>query len=402
MKKIKLIKRKVKGYDRYFANPRDLIPRKMNKDIYTNEDEEKRTQHSIAEDYKKKGKDGLVPNEQPIMIWPDGTIDAGHTRREGAIIADVEEVWVVITDKPKSDPDKPYSEIQSVTSSNIYRKMTPSVKLQEYTLSEKAYFDEYGINRPKKERDEHIKKLDTCKQTLDQLAVIKREKPELLSKIDNQEMSIKGAYDDAMGVNKTKVYSSPNLKRDWSEIYTGDIFTTIMNRIYNTLQRTLGIDTMINGEEFYPFREFTTASISAILSHLTEHIGAEVLRSEGHDVTAAGGDNSDPDIRHNDIDDRVEIKVTKFDGSQTKWKSGRAIREGQYILISYSQELDRYFVLFTQLLEKDFTKSGSGIMSGHVIKIKDVYENHKDSFKEVYGEVYEDRGKIVVSMEKIK
>ena len=71
-------------------------------------------------------------------------------------------------------------------------------------------------------------------------------------------------------------------------------------------------------------------------------------------------------------------------------------------MISYSQELDRYFVLFTQLLQKDFTKSGSGIMSGHVIKIKDVYENHKDSFKEVYGEVYEDRGKIVVSMEKIK
>ena len=105
MKKIKLIKRKVKGYDRYFANPRDLIPRKMNKDIYTNEDQEKKTQNSIAEDYKKKGKDGLVPNEQPIMIWDDGTIDSGHTRREGAIIADVEEVWVVITDKPKSDPD---------------------------------------------------------------------------------------------------------------------------------------------------------------------------------------------------------------------------------------------------------------------------------------------------------
>ena len=93
-----------------------------------------------------------------------------------------------VPNKPKTDPDKPYSEIQSVTSSNIYRKMTPSVKLQEYTLSEKAYFDEYGINRPTKERDDHIKKLDTCKATLDQLAVIKREKPELLSKIDSQEI----------------------------------------------------------------------------------------------------------------------------------------------------------------------------------------------------------------------
>ena len=64
--------------------------------------------------------------------------------------------------------------------------------------------------------------------------------------------------------------------------------------------------------------------------------------------------------------------------------------------------LVNYFVLFTQLLEKDFTKTGSGIMSGHVIKIKDVHDNHKDDFEQVYGEVYEDRGKIIVNMEKIK
>ena len=138
-------------------------------------------------DYKLKGKDGLVPNEQPIMIWANGLIDAGHTRREGAIIADVEEVWVTVTDKPKPDPNKPYTEIQSVTSSNIYRNMTPSVKLQEYTLSEKAYYEEFSINRPTKERDKHIKRLGTTKGTLEQLAVIKKEKAGLLSKIDNQE-----------------------------------------------------------------------------------------------------------------------------------------------------------------------------------------------------------------------
>ena len=183
MKKIKLITKKVSGHDRLFANPRDLIPRKMNKDIYTNENEEKRTQNLIAEDYKKKGKNGQVPNEQPIMIWPDGLIDAGHTRRQGAIIADVEEVWVAVTDKSKPNPDKPYTEIQSVTSSNIYRKMTPSVKLKEYTLSEKAYYEEYGINRPTGERDKHIKRLGTSKATLDQLSIIKKKKPNCYPKL---------------------------------------------------------------------------------------------------------------------------------------------------------------------------------------------------------------------------
>ena len=402
MKKIKLIKRKVKGYDRYFANPRDLIPRKMNKDIYTNEDEEKRTQNSIAEDYKKKGKDGLVPNEQPIMIWADGLIDAGHTRREGAIIADVEEVWVVITDKPKTDPDKPYSEIQSVTSSNIYRKMTPSVKLQEYTESEKAYYDEYGINRPAKERVDHIKKLDTCKRTLDQLSIIKKKKPELLSKIDNQEMSIIGAYEEATGKNKPKVIRSNNLNRDWSEIYTGDIFKAILNRVYNTINTTYGLPCRINGEDYYPFQDMTEGTISMIISHLTETIGAAVLKSEGHDVQVATGHPTDPDIRHNDIDDKVEIKVTKFNGTQTKWKSGRGIREGQYILITYNTELDRFLVIFTTLLQKDFTKSGSGIMSGHIIHIKDVYENHKDNFRVVCGEVFTNNGKVHPQLEKLK
>ena len=82
-----------------------------------------------------------------------------------------------------------------------------------------------------KRSEKHIEKLDSCKRPLDQLAGIQKKKPELISKIDYQEMSIKGAYDEARGLNATKVYSSPNLKRDWSEIYTGDIFTSIMTRI---------------------------------------------------------------------------------------------------------------------------------------------------------------------------
>ena len=158
---------------------------------------------------------------------------------------------------------------------------------------------------------------------------------------------------------------------------------------------------MICGEEYFPYKDFTDGTISTMISHLTEMVGSKVLMSEGHDVQPATGHPTDPDIRHLDIDDKVEIKVTKFNGTQTKWKSGRGIREGQYILITYNEDLNMFGVVFTKLLQEDFTKSGSGIMSGHTIDIKNVYQNHKDDYRVVYGQVFENDGKVILQLEDI-
>ena len=47
-------------------------------------------------------------------------------------------------------------------------------------------------------------------------------------------------------------------------------------------------------------------------------------------------------------------------------------------------------------------KSGSGIMSGHTLPIKNVFNNHKDTMKVIYGDVYENNGKIILQLEKLK
>ena len=398
--KLVMKKRKINGVERNFVDPRMLKPNPLNKKIYNNKSEEEKTQQELCASFIQRKNDGLCPNEQPVMIYKDGMIDAGHTRREAAILADVE-LWFEYTDKPRPDLDKPYTSIKSVTESNIYRKMTPSVKLNEYQLSEKSYMEEFGMARPDKLRKEHIKQLGTSKRTLNQLIEIKRLRPELLKKIDNQEMSVKSAHDEATGKNVTKVIKSNNVNRDWSEIYTDDVFSLMMNRVYNTIQTTLNTPTMICGEEYFPYKDFTDGTISTMISHLTEMIGSKVLMSEGHDVQPATGHPTDPDIRHLDIDDKVEIKVTKFNGTQTKWKSGRGIREGQYILITYNEDLNMFGVVFTKLLQEDFTKSGSGIMSGHTIDIKNVYQNHKDDYRVVYGQVFENDGKVILQLEDI-
>ena len=47
-----------------------------------------------------------------------------------------------------------------------------------------------------------------------------------------------------------------------------------------------------------------------------------------------------------------KMKVTNFNGANTKWKGGMGIREGQYILVTYDELIERYCVIFTPLVEK--------------------------------------------------
>ena len=383
--------------DRLFVHPSELTPNKLNAKIY-NPEQDKETVDKLAEDFKRKIELGECPNEQPVMIWPDGLIDAGHTRVKGGLMADCK-LWGMYTDKKYPDTEsKPYTSLQSVRSSNIYRKMTHSVKLNEFEEMNTAYVLENGMSRSRDEEDKHLKELGTSRDTIKKLKEIKDNNPNLLPLVDSSEMSVKAAWEEATGRNKVKVVKSNNPNRDWSAIYTTDIFQTTLNRVDNTIHTLLNQSCKINGDDFYPFKDFTRGAIAGNISHLLESIGAEVLRSEGHDVRCATGHPTDPDIYHIDLDDKVEIKVTNFNGANTKWKGGMGIREGQYILVTYDELIERYCVIFTPLVEKDWKSAGIG---GHTLPIKNVYDNHKDEMVVIYGDVYESNGKVVLQLDTI-
>lgn len=376
-----------------------LKPNPLNKEIYTNLEEERETQLRLAEDFKRRIEQGQTPNEQPVVIWPDGLIDAGHTRTEAAKLANTK-IWVVLSDKPYPDfQNEPYTTLQSVISSNIYRKMTHSVKLNEFEQMNKAYVKEFGINRTASQEDEHIKQLGTSRDTIKKLQEIKIHRKDLLSLVDSGEMAVKTAWEEATGKNKAKVVKSNNPNRDWSQIYTMDIFKTVLNRVSNLIHSTLESKVVVNGEDYFPYKDFTKGAIAGMISHLTETIGAQVLKSEGYNVRPASGHPTDPDIYHVDIDDKVEIKVTNFNSSATSWKGGMGIREGQYILIAYDETISRWFVIFTYLTEKDWKSAGIG---GHTLPIKNILDNHKDDMVIVYGDLFENNGKVVAQLDSLK
>jgi|ETNvirnome_6_100_1030635.scaffolds.fasta_scaffold20106_2 hypothetical protein len=405
-KRVKTTKKTIKGEVKLFANPHNLNPNTINQDLYNNKEEERKKQEGIAESYKDRISRGLTPNKQPLIIWRDGLTEAGHTRTAAGKLADCD-VWVTFSDEPYPDPEKPYTNFETTTSTNIYREFMPSVKLNEYDMAEQSYMKEYGIARPPKLRDKHIKKLGTTKGTLDKLREIKNsdEGESLLKEVDSGNMAIKTAWAEATGRNNVKVISSNNLDREWDEYYTDDVFKISFNRISNIINTTLNQSTKIDGEDYFPYRDFTHGATSTIISHIAEMIISAVLKSEGHDVIPAQGHATDPDIYHRDIEDKVEIKVTKFDGPNTNWKGGKGIREGQYILITYDETATNWCVMFTTLLAKDWKKAGGGIMAGHTLPIKNVYDNHHNdnkNYKVVYGDVKLLNGKININMDAIK
>jgi hypothetical protein len=388
-----------KKKDKIFVDPKLLTPNPLNKRIYTNLQEEREVALKLSEDFKARVDNGLTPNEQPVIIWPDGLIDAGHTRTEAGKLANTQ-IWISFSDKPYPDfENEPYTTLQSVVSSNIYRKMTHAVKLNEFEQMNKAYVKEFGINRTTTQEDEHIKQLGTSRDTIKKLQEIKTHRKDLLPLVDSGEMAVKTAWEEATGKNKAKVVKSNNPNRDWSQIYTTDIFKTVLNRVSNAIHSTLESKVVINGEDYFPYKDFTKGAVAGMISHLTETIGAQVLRSEGYIVKAASGHPTDPDIYHVDIDDKVEIKVTNFNSSATSWKGGMGIREGQYILVTYDETINRWLVLFTYLTEKDWKSAGIG---GHTLPIKNVLDNHKKDMVIVYGDLYENNGKVVAQLDSLK
>lgn len=382
------------------VHPSELKPDPKNVELYSNKKKEIKKQKDISETFLANISQNKVPNEQPILIHTDGLINAGHTRWAAGKLVDCA-LWCEYTDKDYPDPKKPFSNLTDLQSTNVYRDIKHSDRLNEFLKFNAAHVKEHGIARTPAEENEHIKKMGTSKKTIKQLIDIKKNKPELLDDIDDELISVKAAWEEATGRNKVKVVTSNNPDRDWSEIYEDSFFTNMMNRVFNTIKQMMNLSVNINGTDYNPLMDFTRGAIAGNISHLMETIGAELLKSEGHDVRCASGHPTDPDIRHNDIDDKVEIKVTNYKGYSTTWKGGMGIREGQYILMTYDENIERLCLIFTKLDAKDWKSGG---IRGHTLPISNVYNNHKDDkgFRVLYGDVYENDGRVELQLDKLK
>ena len=74
------------------------------------------------------------------------------------------------------------------------------------------------------------------------------------------------------------------------------------------------------------------------------------------------------------------------------------IREGWYILSTYSEDFTRWLHIFTPLNKDDWKLQGN---IGTILPIKNVLENHKDEMRILVGDLYFNKGKVIASLEKL-
>lgn len=393
---IKTYEIKQNGEVKLMACPENITINSINSQLYANEKAENSKVLELAESFKKRIAQGKIANKQPVIVWPDGLAEAGNTRTKAAKIVGCD-LNIVFSDSEYPDSNKPFSNMQTLKESNIYRDETYVNKLNDFNLARESYNKEFGFPMDMKTENNYIKELGTTRDTMDKLIDIQNTDSSYLEKLD-EGWNVTKAWNHALGKNKPKVVKANNPNFDWSPIYTDELFKGIFHRVEAYIQRRANDSVNINGVDYYPYLDFEPSRISGDISDSIMTITAESLRANGHDIKHATGHWSDPDIYHITEDDKTEVKVAQYKGAQTQWSGNFGIREGWYILSTYSEDFTRWLHIFTPLNKDDWKLQGN---IGTILPIKNVLENHKDEMRILVGDLYFNKGKVIASLEKL-
>ena len=393
---IKTYEIKQNGEVKLMACPENITINSINSQLYANEKAENSKVLELAESFKKRIAQGKIANKQPVIVWPDGLAEAGNTRTKAAKIVGCD-LNIVFSDSEYPDSNKPFSNMQTLKESNIYRDETYVNKLNDFNLARESYNKEFGFPMDMKTENNYIKELGTTRDTMDKLIDIQNTDSSYLEKLD-EGWNVTKAWNHALGNNFPKVVKANNPNFDWSPIYTDELFKGIFHRVEAYIQRRANDSVNINGVDYYPYLDFEPSRISGDISDSIMTITAESLRANGHDIKHATGHWSDPDIYHITEDDKTEVKVAQYKGAQTQWAGNFGIREGWYILSTYSEDFTRWLHIFTPLNKDDWKLQGN---IGTILPIKNVLENHKDEMRILVGDLYFNKGKVIASLEKL-
>ena len=262
-------------------------------------------------------------------------------------------------------------------------------------MARKSYLEEFGIPMDYKTENSYIESLGTTRDTMDKLIAILKTNASYLEKLDEPGWNVKKAWNHALGHHLPKVVKANNPNFDWTPIYTDELFKGVFHRVESYIQRRANDSVKINGVDYCPYLDFEPSRISGDISDSIMTITAESLRANGHDIKHATGHWSDPDIYHITEDEHTEIKVTQYKGAQTQWSGNFGIREGWYILSTYSEDFTRWLHIFTPLKEDDWKLQGN---VGTYLPIKSVLENHKNEMRILVGDLFFDKGKVIVNL----
>lgn len=357
------------------------------KSLFKNPNNEKIYTQSALEamipSFRKRINEGKTPNEQPVTYWSCGMIDIGHTRTNAAIIVDEEWIWAVPSDSPVPDGTAPYDEVSHTIEGNIVRQKNWSVKLGEWQASKDAYREQFGLDMPKSVEDLLIESIGTTKKTLQKVAEIKVNAPELMEVIDGG-----GGVDHnwklATGQIGKKVIPAKtgglNLSSLFKDTRTrSKVITKAIKYAKDMRDMKMEFDDFnVSPFEHDECGRWESGAFTTFLSHTFMTAMAGVLKEMGYNVKTASGHKDDPDIYIIDEDERIEVKCTQYsgDGAATKWSGGQNTREGKYLLVAHDLDFETVFVAFSDL--DDFDWGGADAQGKQKMKLSTWFENHKD------------------------
>ena len=135
---IKTYEIKQNGEVKLMACPENITINSINSQLYANEKAENSKVLELAESFKKRIAQGKIANKQPVIVWPDGLAEAGNTRTKAAKIVGCD-LNIVFSDSEYPDSNKPFSNMQTLKESNIYRDETYVNKLNDFNLARESY-----------------------------------------------------------------------------------------------------------------------------------------------------------------------------------------------------------------------------------------------------------------------
>ena len=382
----------------------DMRDNPLNTELYADVSAEDAKVVEFAEIGNEEVAKGNPANLVSVHVHKDGLIASGHTRKKMGKMIGVTRLKAEYTTEPYPVEDSPYDNVTNLMKTNTYRELTPSVKLTIFEKTSDSYEKQYKVEMPPKVRNALLKKLKIKKATMDKLSFIKKVRPELLKDIDKAATSIEYAYNDASG-NDLKVVKKKEGGINLYNLFTPEMKTRIVAYATTYLKRCRSMTVKTKDGDYSPIEDelgWEPTRFTGIVSDTFMWAVARVLTEEGKEVSSANGHPTDPDIYLINEEEKIEIKVTQFNGqgSSTSWKGGKGVREGEYLLIAHDAEFTRLFITFTTLYENDWNKQGN---VGTILKLNKWWENKKDTdeFDFWKGEVYDVSGITQMQLESI-
>ena len=392
-----------------YLNPKDLKPHPLNHILYDIKEDKFIDLTISMKDYYKKYN---YPNTDVITISPGYMIYAGHRRTKVCLNNNIPVIRCVMVDRefdPKclEDPALKLKEmdfLREYNHPNTKRNESEwPVVLRQYDVYNKTQEKITGKFYTPKQRNHYcrdrIRAVSTDNFRM-MVEIYEKNRKDLISKVTENELSIKKAYNEAMNIQPpVKELYDPD-RKNWVEYFRDNpkLMERVVDYANDMFQQYLKIN--IAGRVIVEDKKHghEKTPISGNLSHFYMSAISLVLEEQGFKSITPNEEQGLPDVRILDLckpgyhPERIEIKVAGFNGHGSSTYisagggTGRMVPH-TFLIVVYDRITKRQMVVMSDLTKEDWTedKNKKATMGMNIWA-----DNHLDNCVFFHGEGFID------------